>query len=95
MTTTVSNSATSVNPDYDVKVSESAEGKIQHVNVDSIPSITIDSMPSVTVTGVATETTSSAIAASASNIESILTEANEEGRGKRKIPSLLKKATQN
>lgn len=58
--TTVSNSSASSNPDYDVKVTESAEGKIQHVNVDSIPSVTIDSLPDVTVTGLVTFNTTAA-----------------------------------
>ena len=36
--TIVSNSPVSSNPDYEVKVTASADGNIQHVNVDNISS---------------------------------------------------------
>jgi hypothetical protein len=36
-TTTVSNSPTSSNPDYPVKVTETVDGQVQHINVDDTP----------------------------------------------------------
>lgn len=38
MSTTVTNSSATSNPDYDVKVTTTVDGQVQHVNVDSIAS---------------------------------------------------------
>jgi len=36
MATTVTNSSATSNPDYDVKISTTVDGQVQHVNVDNI-----------------------------------------------------------
>lgn len=41
MSTTVSNSANSINPDYDVKITVTPDGNVQHVNVDNIAGLSL------------------------------------------------------
>lgn len=74
MTTVTNRKSTfdaNTNADYNVKTTVDGGELVQHVNIDSIPA--------VTVTGVATEATLSGIATSASNINTILSNANESG----------------
>lgn len=47
--TTVSNSPTSSNPDYPVKVTSTASGQVQHVNVDNIAGLSIPAYDYVAV----------------------------------------------
>ena len=41
MSTTVSNSANSINPDYEVKITVTPDGNVQHVNVDNIAGLSL------------------------------------------------------
>jgi len=47
--TTVSNSPTSSNPDYPVKVTNTVDGQVQHVNVDNIAGLSLPAYDYVSV----------------------------------------------
>lgn len=70
MTTTVSNSSASSNPDYPVKTSLDGTDVVQHVNVDSMPTVT------ATITGVSTEAKQDVGNTSLSSIDGKITACN-------------------
>lgn len=77
MTTVTNRKSTfdaNTNPDIDVKTTSTAEGVVQHVNIDSIPSVDINSLPDVTVPGVATNATLLEAAAGLAGLLSRLSE---------------------